>query len=535
MFLIVIAAGMATANGQSVEKAQLLQTAQPAQKTQPAEQGKQSRDGQSEQDFVIKGFHLDLRIQTMRMPALKALARRLHDQGINTLIMEWEASYPFEQDPQIANRYAYTRAEIKDFIAYCHRLDMDVIPLQQSFGHVEYILRNNKYAALREDQHDLSQVCPAKADLNRQLFTRLYKDLAATHSSPYIHIGCDETHLLGHCPLCRKLAAEEGVSKLYFDHVKMLCDIVISLGKIPVLWADIALKYPEYLQQLPKQTVLVDWNYGWSFNNFGDHDRLVKSGYQIWGAPALRSNPDNYYLTCWQRHFNNIADFIPQCRRLGYKGIIMTSWSTSGLYDPIRNADDDLADLYPVRHVYPLGGFNLLITAYTQAVKDQTLEPEQFITNYCQDHYGLDATDARRFEKALFNAPYKVATGKVLSPSNMPLATLLDSARQSALTLHSLKPTKNLEEFEHYRLMADIRVYYLTYLTIEADVNRATSIQDYHHYADRLRQLMNTELRLEEAFTRLNSATLYPAAIREENAVRVYRTHQLYDRLTGSR
>jgi hypothetical protein len=40
------------------------------------------------------------------------------------------------------------------------------------------------------------------------LFTRLFKDLAATHASPYIHIGCDETHLLGHCPVCKKLAAD---------------------------------------------------------------------------------------------------------------------------------------------------------------------------------------------------------------------------------------------------------------------------------------------------------------------------------------
>jgi hypothetical protein len=234
-------------------------------------------------NFTVKGFHLDLRIQTMQLPALKALALQLHRQGINTLLMEWEASYPFEADPQIANRYTYTRAQIRDFIDYCHRINIDVIPLQQSFGHVEYILRNNRYAALREDEHDLSQICPAQKEGNKALFTRLFKDLAATHNSPYIHIGCDETHLLGHCPLCQKLAAEEGVSKLYFDHVKMLCDIVISLGKTPVLWADIALKHPEFLQLLPKQTVLVDWNYGWDFNQFGDHSKLVSSGYTIWG------------------------------------------------------------------------------------------------------------------------------------------------------------------------------------------------------------------------------------------------------------
>jgi hypothetical protein len=43
---------------------------------------------------------------------------------------------------------------------------------------------------------------------------------------------------------------------------------------------------------------------------------------------------------------------------------------------------------------------------------------------------------------------------------------------------------------------------------------------------------MATEAPLDEAFSRLNGETLYPAAIEEENAVRVYRTHQLYARLT---
>ena len=43
---------------------------------------------------------------------------------------------------------------------------------------------------------------------------------------------------------------------------------------------------------------------------------------------------------------------------------------------------------------------------------------------------------------------------------------------------------------------------------------------------------MATEPGLDERFARLNGPALYPAAIREENAVRVYRTHQLYQRLT---
>jgi hexosaminidase len=484
---------------------------------------------------TVRGFHLDLRIQVMKLPALKSFARELHEQGINTIVMEWEASYPFGEDPQIGSRYTYSRAAVKDFVGYCHQLGIDVIPLQQSFGHVEYILRNNRYAALREDEHDLSQVCPAKVELNKELFTRLFKDLAATHVSPYIHIGCDETHLLGHCPICKKLAAEEGLSKLYFDHVKMLCDIVVSLGKRPVLWADIALKHPEYIQLLPKQTVFVDWNYGWDTDEFGDHQKLVNSGYEIWGAPALRSEPDNYYLTRWQHHLDNIASFIPECRKLGYKGIVMTSWSTSGVYDALFNADDEVVDLYAVRHVYPLSGFGLLVTAYTQALRDQGFDGATFVARFCRDHYALDEAAARRFEKALFNAPYKVINGKVVASAGMTLDALLDSARESATILHALRPGQHVQEFEHYRLMADIRVYYLSYLVIEGKVNSAASIADFQRYAAEVRALMATEASMDEAFGRLNGETLYPAAIKEENAVRVFRTHLLYERLTGMR
>jgi len=211
---------------------------------------------------------------------------------------------------------AYSRADVKNFIDYCEKLGLDVIPLQQTFGHVEYILRHYKYAELREDPKDFSQVCPSELAKDSSLFSGLIKDMISRHTSPYVHIGGDETFLLGHCPKCQKKVAEEGLSKLYFDYLKMICDIVVGLGKKPVLWADIALKYPEYIQLLPKGTVFVDWNYGWSLDRFGDHKKLLASGYEVWGAAAIRSDPDNFYLEKWKKHFDNISTFIPESRYL---------------------------------------------------------------------------------------------------------------------------------------------------------------------------------------------------------------------------
>ena len=69
----------------------------------------------------------------MPMPALKAFAKKLSGYGINTLIMEWEGTYPFEKHPLIPNRYAYTKAEIVDFIKYCNRFRHRCDPFTAKF------------------------------------------------------------------------------------------------------------------------------------------------------------------------------------------------------------------------------------------------------------------------------------------------------------------------------------------------------------------------------------------------------------------
>ncbi|HEY8784440.1 MAG TPA: family 20 glycosylhydrolase [Mucilaginibacter sp.] len=487
--------------------------------------------------FIVKGFHLDMRIQVMPMDELRSFALKLSKDGINTLIMEWEGTYPFEKHPLIPNRYAYTKEEIVSFIKYCNDLGIDVIPLQQSFGHVEYILRNDRYKDLREDQKDFSQVCPLQTEQDKALFTDLYTELASTHTSKYIHIGGDETYLLGHDERCRLMAAKEGKSKLYIDYIKMLCDIVIKLGKTPVLWADIAIKYPDAIKLLPKSTVFVDWNYGWDMNRFGNHQKLLESGYEIWGAPALRSSPDNYFLTQWEKHFKNIHDFVPAAAKLGYKGIVMTSWSTSGQYSPVFESENEMIDEYAIRHVYPISGFNMLIAAYAESIKSVgPLDIESFITKYCKEQYGFNAEQSARFWKALKTTPYEIIAGKVASPAPLTVRQLLDSAQIAMKILYDLHPSKNKEEFEHYRLMAAIRAHYLEFQDILQRINSASfTIGEMPGILQELKNMMVNEEALNLHFDELNKNYLNPSELKQENDLRNIRVRLLYDRLSRTK
>ena len=416
------------------------------------------------QDFDVKAFHIDLRCEVMTMPALMSLAKDLSGMGINTIIMEWEGTFPYDRNATLSNKYAYTREEVKSFISYCSTLGIDVIPLQNCFGHVEYILRHDRYAGIKEDSKEISQVCPSKEDKCKAVFTDIFSEVAELHPSKYFFIGGDETFLLGSCKLCAAKVASEGKSKLFVDYVKVMCGIVKSMGKIPILWADILLKYPEAASELPKDAIFVDWNYG---KKFADTSNLLKLGLTVWGAPSLRSAPDNLYLTQWEKHFNNINTFIPYSRKSGYKGIIMTSWSTSGTYGFTYDNGFEVISMHPIRNVYPLSGFRILEAAYAEALKtDKPLIAGDFVISYTQRRFGLTLSESELLWQILKAPQNLVKSGKDTNSS--AILEIKDDAVKLQKQLSTLKPKANRNEFDHLRIMLDIRVQYLVFKELEA-------------------------------------------------------------------
>ena len=67
----------------------------------------------SANDFEIKAFHVDLRSQVMTMEALTGLVDKLSEIGVNTLIMEWEATFPFDKHATLCNKYVYTKDTLR--------------------------------------------------------------------------------------------------------------------------------------------------------------------------------------------------------------------------------------------------------------------------------------------------------------------------------------------------------------------------------------------------------------------------------------
>lgn len=465
----------------------------------------------SAKSFEVRAVYLDFRTQVMTMPAMKEFVADAASKGMNAVVVEWEATFPFKDNLVLRNRFAFSEAEVKDFIAYCSGLGVDVIPLQNCFGHSEYILRHERYAVLKEDRKDCSQVCPMMEDEAEGIFRSIFSEIAQMHTSGYFHIGCDETRLLGHCRRCQEKVRSEGISRLYVDYVARMCRIVSSLGKRPMIWADIILKHPEALQSLPEDVIIVDWNYGWDQDHFGKMDNLRNSGREVWGACSLRSHPDNLYLVQWRKHLENIFSYTSYASDCGFKGIINTSWSTSGTYGYIYDDKNEVIAIQPVREVYPQNGFDMLMTAYSNALSDNPLTPDKFLESYCHTRLGLGPQEETEVVKDYFNM-----TQSPVYSFQGDIARIDEELRKcTALRerLDMVRFSKDAADVaRHLRLMLDIRINYLEFKRVDLQIeSNGFSVEDSRAALAQLKSIDKECGGLRKEFIRLNGHYLKDA------------------------
>ena len=488
-------------------------------------------------EFPVRAFHLDFRTEVMTLDAMRSLVDRLSARGINTLVMEWEASFPFDRHAVLSKNSAFTREEVSAFIDYCGQRGIEVIPLQNCFGHCEYILRNERYRNLRESVKDPSQVCPSKIGEAVACFSEIFAEVAALHPSDYFHIGADETYLLGECAACRAKADREGKSRLFVDYVKAMCDIVRDLGKTPMIWADIILKHPEALDELPDDLIVVDWNYGWEPDRFGNLSNLLSRDVKLWGASAMRSAPDNIYLTQWKKHFDNLAVYVEFAREHDYAGMIETSWSTSGTYGHLLDDGYEILEMQPIRLVYPMSAFEVLEAACCEAFTvDAPFDPESFVRRYACEELGLDDAGAdvlwRYFTMAQERVTVTAAGAK--DALGRELSEVLDECLRMRGELSRIHPRKHADQVAHYLLMLDLRIEHLRFREIESrcqaadfDRSRAAGL------AAELRDLLGASEALDRRFCRLNEGYLKPQEIEYINTMRTMKMKALHDRLTS--
>ena len=67
--------------------------------------------------------------------------------GATGLLIEWEDTFPYHgRFAVVRGRDAYTEAQVMQILSAARRAGLEVIPLVQTFGHLEFVLKHGRFA-----------------------------------------------------------------------------------------------------------------------------------------------------------------------------------------------------------------------------------------------------------------------------------------------------------------------------------------------------------------------------------------------------
>jgi len=141
--------------------------------------------------FPIRGIHLDLKGCPPAYQALMDLLPLYKVAGYNAILIEWEDMFPWTVNEKMRCETFYTETEVKSIHEKAQSLDLEIIPLVQSLGHMETPLHLPEYSSLRESPDstsDLNPLAPGAGDLVMAMINDV---LALTPDCRYFHIGGD--------------------------------------------------------------------------------------------------------------------------------------------------------------------------------------------------------------------------------------------------------------------------------------------------------------------------------------------------------
>ena len=291
-------------------------------------------------DFPVRGVMLDIsRDKVPTLPALFALADQLAEWKINHLELYTEHTFAYRNHADVWQAASpMTPDDIRALDAHCRARCIDLVPNQNSFGHMERWLQLPRYNDLAEcpcggaplpwggttqGPTGLNPADPRSLELLREL----YAELLPNFTSRYFNIGCDETFDLGHGK-SREFVARFGRGRVYLDFLLKLCALARSHNRTPMFWGDIILHHPELVPELPRDSIALEWGYE-ADHPFAAHAALfAAAGITFYVCPGTSSWRSLAGRTTNMR--GNLLAAAEHGLRHGAAGYLITDWGDEG-------------------------------------------------------------------------------------------------------------------------------------------------------------------------------------------------------------
>lgn len=324
-------------------------------------------------DFERRGYMLDIsRDKVPSMESLYKLIDLLASMKINEFQLYTEHTFAYKNHKIVWENYSpITSEEIKTLDIYCKERFIDLVPNQNSFGHMENWLEHDEYLDLAECPETCQTVWgPSKRQSldptnpkSLELIQELYTELLPNFTSNYFNIGCDETMELGlgrSAPICKK----EGKGRVYLDYLIELNAEANKHGKQTQFWGDIITNHPELIAELPKNMIAMVWGYGDAFNEGKNLPKFVAAGLDFYVCPG--TSAWNSLIGRNTNGFENLKNAAIQGKKYQAKGYLNTNWGDYGHWQP-------MSVTYPAI---------LLGSAYSWNCEEKSLQNLEFLLNH---------------------------------------------------------------------------------------------------------------------------------------------------------
>ena len=288
-------------------------------------------------DFPSRGVMLDIsRSKVPTMETLFDLIDMFAGWKINHLELYTEHTFAYENHREVwAQASPMTGEEILRLDAYCRERFIELVPNQNSFGHMHHWLELPRYNHLAEcpDGFELTwgghtrQMPPFSLNPTErrsvEFMGELFSELLPHFSSEKFNVGCDETWDVGRGRSARAVE-EKAVGRVYLDYLLGIYDLVKRHGRTMHFWGDIIIQHPDLVPELPKDAVVLEWGYE-ADHPFDEHGaEFARSGMPFFVCPGTSS-----WKTIAGRTSNclgNVRNATENGLRHGASGVLNTDW-----------------------------------------------------------------------------------------------------------------------------------------------------------------------------------------------------------------
>ena len=274
-------------------------------------------------DLACRALMMDVGRQAETPDYLDSYITRLAALKKNMFVLYFENRFAWKSHPEAAAEISYTADDFRRFDATAAANHMDFVPALASLGHCEGMLRNERYRHLREE--GAIYQLTLRDDRTRDFLTDLYGEILPTYRSRYFHANCDESPLLAGPPGAPKSHMRESL-KLFAGHLIFLHDLLARSGKQMMVWGDMLLEHPEIAADLPRDIIIVDWDYGdMTKRQRQAPQQLRDMGFPVIVAPAAGRSAEVAFAPLMQMTAN-IPPYLRQARDLKLMGEMTTIW-----------------------------------------------------------------------------------------------------------------------------------------------------------------------------------------------------------------